>query len=92
MNLLNMLITAFNEIDGTATEYKAAVYGNRGLEAISPAEQYRQRTQWQMPSFVQTAKRIIGAPIRRFQERQAARQRASRYPSLPVTTLPRSRR
>lgn len=91
MKFLNMLIAAFNEIDGTAPEHKAAVYGNVRLGAISPAEQYRQRTQFKMPSFVQTAKSIIGAPIRRIQERMKQAPRGV-YPSLPVTTLPRSRR
>lgn len=91
MKLLNMLITALDEIDGTTSEYKAAVYGNGRLGAISPAEQYNQRTQFKMPTFVKTAKKIIGAPIRRIQERLRQRPRGG-YPSLPVTTLPRSRR
>ncbi len=91
MKLLNTLIAAFDEIDGTAPEYKAAVYGNGRLGAISPAEQYNQRTQFKLPTFIQTAKKIIGAPIRRIQERLKQRPRGV-YPSLPVTTLPRNRK
>lgn len=83
MKLLNVLIAAFDEIDGTAPEYKAAVYGNGRLGAISPAEQYNQH--------IWTAKNIIGVPIRRIQKRLKQRPRGV-YPSLPVTTLPRSRR
>ena len=90
--LLNMLIAAFNEIDGTAPEYKAAVYGNGRLGVISPAEQYRQRTQWRAPRFWETAKKVISTPFKKFQERQSAKQKTrGTFPSLPVTVLPRSR-
>lgn len=91
MKLLNVLIAAFDEIDGTAPEYKAAVYGNGRLGAISPAEQYNQRIRVELPHFIRTAKNIIGVPIRRIQKRLKQRPRGV-YPSLPVTTLPRSRR
>jgi len=95
MKLLNMLISAFNEIDGTAPEYRAAVYGNGRLGAISPADMYKQyqtRTQFKMPSIWGTAKKVISAPFKKFQERQSAKKKTrGTYPSLPVTILPRSR-
>ena len=95
MKLLNMLIAAFDEIDGTAPEYKAAVYGNGRLGAAKTADMYKQyqtRTQFKMPSVWKSAKRVISTPFKKFQERQSAKQKTrGTFPFLPVTVLPRSR-